>query len=176
METTGACRLVDRETGEKFIVWGDSVDNDDADTPIPSAVVLSWKPPIADGRQEDSQIESATIVGDSSSSDADRIDSFGSGRAQVNEEIEATNSLHLNSREDDYASFLDRSVPRNASFMGWGDVGCTDDMAGALRGLMFLRPSHIQAMAYGPIIEGKTCIIADQSGSGGTLDYLAPTI
>ncbi|CAL9116438.1 unnamed protein product [Musa acuminata var. zebrina] len=86
---------------------------------------------------EDSQIGSATIAGDSSSSDANRIDSFGSGRAQgdspqdsylkdnsaVNEEIEATNSLRLNSREDDYASFLDRSVPRNASFMGWGGNG-----------------------------------------------------
>ncbi|CAL9185940.1 DEAD-box ATP-dependent RNA helicase 50-like [Musa acuminata AAA Group] len=267
METAGAYRLVDRETGEKFIVWGGSDDNDDADTPIPSADVLSWKPPTADGRQEgvdvtmpidetgnkkvapaggsrrsfgrlkaqkvkslikktsknymdDSKIGSVTFVGDSPSSDTNRTDSFGCGRAQglkdsdlkdnsaVNEETEATNSLRLNSREDDYASFLDRSVPRNASFRGWGgaasnragtavrskqhkkmatdagffsrksfkDVGCTDDMVGALRGLTFLRPSHIQAMAYGPIIEGKTCIVADQSGSGKTLAYLAPTI
>ncbi|XP_018678312.2 DEAD-box ATP-dependent RNA helicase 50 isoform X1 [Musa acuminata AAA Group] len=267
METAGAYRLVDRETGEKFIVWGGSDDNDDADTPIPSAEVLSWKPPTADGRQEgvdvtmpidetgnkkvapaggsrrsfgrlkaqkvkslikktsknymdDSKIGSVTFVGDSPSSDTNRTDSFGCGRAQglkdsdlkdnsaVNEETEATNSLRLNSREDDYASFLDRSVPRNASFRGWGgaasnragtavrskqhkkmatnagffsrksfkDVGCTDDMVGALRGLTFLRPSHIQAMAYGPIIEGKTCIVADQSGSGKTLAYLAPTI
>ncbi|CAL9048928.1 unnamed protein product [Musa banksii] len=251
METAGAYRLVDRETGEKFIVWGGSDDNDDADTPIPSAEVLSWKPPTADGRQEgvdvtmpidetgnkkvapaggsrrsfgrlkaqkvkslikktsknymdDSKIGSVTFVGDSPSSDTNRTDSFGCGRAQglkdsdlkdnsaVNEETEATNSLRLNSREDDYASFLDRSVPRNASFRGWGgaasnragtavrskqhkkmatdagffsrksfkDVGCTDDMA----------------MAYGPIIEGKTCIVADQSGSGKTLAYLAPTI
>ncbi|CAD5183131.1 unnamed protein product [Musa acuminata subsp. malaccensis] len=164
METAGPYRLVDRETGEKFIVWEGSDDNNDADTPIPSAEVLSWKPPVADDRQESeqslsspplvtfaqnlksliketsknymeySQIGSATIAGDSSSSDANRIDSFGSGRAQgdspqdsylkdnsaVNEEIEATNSFRLNSREDDYASFLDRSVPRNASFMGWG--------------------------------------------------------
>ncbi|CAD5183135.1 unnamed protein product [Musa acuminata subsp. malaccensis] len=267
METAGAYRLVDRETGEKFIVWGGSDNNDDADTPIPSAEVLSWKPPTADGRQEgvdvtmpidetgnkkvapaggsrrsfgrlkaqkvkslikktsknymdDSKIGSVTFVGDSPSSDTNRTDSFGCGRAQglkdsdlkdnsaVNEETEATNSLRLNSREDDYASFLDRSVPRNASFRGWGgaasnragtavrskqhkkmatnagffsrksfkDVGCTDDMVGALRGLTFLRPSHIQAMAYGPIIEGKTCIVADQSGSGKTLAYLAPTI
>ncbi|XP_064999702.1 DEAD-box ATP-dependent RNA helicase 50-like [Musa acuminata AAA Group] len=267
METAGAYRLVDRETGEKFIVWGGSDDNDDADTNIPSAEVLSWKPPTAEGRQEgvdvtmpidetgnkkvvpaggsrrsfgrlkaqkvkslikktsknymdDSKIGSVTFVGDSPSSDTNQTDSFGCGRAQglkdsdlkdnsaVNEETEATNSLRLNSREDDYASFLDRSVPRNASFRGWGgaasnragtvvrskqhkkmatdagffsrksfkDVGCTDDMVGALRGLTFLRPSHIQAMAYGPIIEGKTCIVADQSGSGKTLAYLAPTI
>ncbi|RWV97116.1 hypothetical protein GW17_00040118 [Ensete ventricosum] len=258
METAGAYRLVDRETGEKLIVWGGSDDNDDADTPIPSAEVLSWKPLSADGRQEGeqslsstplvifvaevfyttgvdvtmpiaeignkkvapaggslrsfrrlkaqkvkslikktsknymahSQIGSVTVVGDSSSSDTNQIDSFGSGRAQgdspqdsdlkdnsaVNEETEVTDSLRLNSREDDYASFLDRSVPRNASLRGWRgaasdeaatagrskqhrkmahdsgffsrksfkDVGCTDDMVGALRGLMFLRPSHIQ--------------------------------
>lgn len=31
-------------------------------------------------------------------------------------------------------------------------------------------------MAYGPVLEGKSCIIADQSGSGKTLAYLAPTI
>ena len=31
-------------------------------------------------------------------------------------------------------------------------------------------------MAYRPVIEGKSCIIADQSGSGKTLAYLAPVI
>ncbi|XP_038978955.1 DEAD-box ATP-dependent RNA helicase 50 isoform X2 [Phoenix dactylifera] len=56
------------------------------------------------------------------------------------------------------------------------DLGCTDVMIESLRGQMFLRPSHIQAMAYGPVLEGKSCIIADQSGSGKTLAYLAPII
>jgi len=31
-------------------------------------------------------------------------------------------------------------------------------------------------MAFKPVIEGKTCIIADQSGSGKTLAYLAPVV
>lgn len=31
-------------------------------------------------------------------------------------------------------------------------------------------------MAFAPVICGKTCIIADQSGSGKTLAYLAPII
>jgi len=31
-------------------------------------------------------------------------------------------------------------------------------------------------MAYAPAVEGKSCIIADQSGSGKTLAYLAPVI
>lgn len=37
-------------------------------------------------------------------------------------------------------------------------------------------PVTLQAMAYEPILGGKSCIIADQSGSGKTLAYLAPTI
>ncbi|OVA04840.1 Helicase [Macleaya cordata] len=56
------------------------------------------------------------------------------------------------------------------------DLGCSDDVIDSLRGQNFVRPSHIQAMAFGPVIEGKTCIIADQSGSGKTLAYLAPVI
>lgn len=31
-------------------------------------------------------------------------------------------------------------------------------------------------MAFSPVIEGKTCILADQSGSGKTLAYLVPVI
>lgn len=34
----------------------------------------------------------------------------------------------------------------------------------------------MQAMAFAPVVEGKTSIIADQSGSGKTLAYLAPVI
>lgn len=56
------------------------------------------------------------------------------------------------------------------------DLGCTDYMIESLRGQLFLRPSNIQAMAFPPVIEGKSCIIADQSGSGKTLAYLAPII
>lgn len=56
------------------------------------------------------------------------------------------------------------------------DLGCSAFMIESLRGLHFLRPSHIQAMAFSPIIEGRSCVIADQSGSGKTLAYLAPII
>ena len=31
-------------------------------------------------------------------------------------------------------------------------------------------------MAYSHLLEGRSCIISDQSGSGKTLAYLAPTI
>lgn len=31
-------------------------------------------------------------------------------------------------------------------------------------------------MAFTPVIEGKSCVIADQSGSGKTLAYLIPII
>ncbi|XXG84760.1 hypothetical protein AAC387_Pa10g2213 [Persea americana] len=56
------------------------------------------------------------------------------------------------------------------------DLGCSDDLIESLRGQLFLRPSHIQAMAFVPVTRGKSCIIADQSGSGKTLAYLAPVM
>jgi len=31
-------------------------------------------------------------------------------------------------------------------------------------------------MAFAPVLSGKTCVIADQSGSGKTLAYLVPII
>ncbi|KAK1318069.1 DEAD-box ATP-dependent RNA helicase 50 [Acorus calamus] len=56
------------------------------------------------------------------------------------------------------------------------ELGCSPDMISSLKGQLFLRPSHIQAMAYADVLEGKSCILADQSGSGKTLAYLAPII
>lgn len=34
----------------------------------------------------------------------------------------------------------------------------------------------VQALAFTPVVDGKSCIIADQSGSGKTLAYLVPVI
>ncbi|KAL5782831.1 hypothetical protein ACOSP7_007860 [Xanthoceras sorbifolium] len=56
------------------------------------------------------------------------------------------------------------------------DLGCTDYMIESLKQQHFLHPSRIQAMAFAPVIEGKSCILADQSGSGKTLAYLVPVI
>lgn len=36
--------------------------------------------------------------------------------------------------------------------------------------------NFLQAMAFSPVVEGKSCIISDQSGSGKTLAYLVPVI
>ncbi|KAG7946537.1 hypothetical protein I3843_14G044900 [Carya illinoinensis] len=58
----------------------------------------------------------------------------------------------------------------------FGELGCSEFMIESLRGLRYSRPSHIQAMAFPFVIEGNSCIIADQSGSGKTLAYLAPII
>lgn len=46
LETPGAYQLVDDDTGEKFIVWGGS-DDDNHVSPIPSKHTLSWKPSTA---------------------------------------------------------------------------------------------------------------------------------
>ncbi|KAK1380474.1 DEAD-box ATP-dependent RNA helicase 50 [Heracleum sosnowskyi] len=56
------------------------------------------------------------------------------------------------------------------------DMGCTEYMIKSLQSRLFNRPSHIQAMAFAPVFEKKSCIIADQSGSGKTLAYLLPLI
>ncbi|KAJ4843918.1 DEAD-box ATP-dependent RNA helicase 50 [Turnera subulata] len=56
------------------------------------------------------------------------------------------------------------------------DLGCAEFMIQSLKTLAFFRPSHIQAMAFVPVIDGNTCILADQSGSGKTLAYLLPLI
>ncbi|XP_021889516.1 DEAD-box ATP-dependent RNA helicase 50 isoform X2 [Carica papaya] len=56
------------------------------------------------------------------------------------------------------------------------ELGCSEHVIESLKAQNFLRPSHIQAMAFVPAIEGKSCIIADQSGSGKTLAYLLPMI
>ncbi|CAA7405747.1 unnamed protein product [Spirodela intermedia] len=56
------------------------------------------------------------------------------------------------------------------------ELGCSDDMVECLSRQQFRHPSHIQALTYSHLLEGKSCIISDQSGSGKTLAYLAPTI
>ncbi|XP_042385726.1 DEAD-box ATP-dependent RNA helicase 50-like isoform X1 [Zingiber officinale] len=267
MDTAGAYRLVDRETGETFIVWGGS---DDDDSSVPSEKVLSWRPGANDERKvaeffetpgvnasrpvaeiENKKVASASdslrsfgrlkaqkvkaLIKRSSKNRADNSqvgsekdaegivnhnDSLGGTRrsadlhrdADLNynsrrKEVKGTDSPEIYSRKDDGALSRDSSFPLS-SFKGWGstttyltstgsqlkrqkngaadsgffsrksfiDIGCSDDMVEALRSLRYLRPSHIQAMAYEPILGGKSCIIADQSGSGKTLAYLAPTI
>ncbi|XP_022137867.1 DEAD-box ATP-dependent RNA helicase 50 [Momordica charantia] len=69
--------------------------------------------------------------------------------------------------------FSERGFYSRKSFK---DLGCTEYMIESLRRQSFLRPSQIQAKAFAPVIEGKSCIISDQSGSGKTLAYLAPLI
>lgn len=72
-----------------------------------------------------------------------------------------------------------RKLSNDSNFFSkssFGDLGCSQFMSESLKELLFLRPSHIQAMAFPVVVKGKSCIIADQSGSGKTLAYLAPVI
>ncbi|TKY75516.1 DEAD-box ATP-dependent RNA helicase 50 [Spatholobus suberectus] len=62
------------------------------------------------------------------------------------------------------------------SLKSFKEIGCSDYIIQSLQKLFFTRPSHVQAMAFTPVISGKTCVVADQSGSGKTLAYLAPII
>ncbi|KAL2252182.1 UNVERIFIED_CONTAM: DEAD-box ATP-dependent RNA helicase 50 [Sesamum indicum] len=56
------------------------------------------------------------------------------------------------------------------------ELGCSDYIIESLRSLQYVRPSHIQAMAFAPVLGGKSCVMADQSGSGKTLAYLVPLV
>ncbi|KAK2632791.1 hypothetical protein EUGRSUZ_L01074 [Eucalyptus grandis] len=79
----------------------------------------------------------------------------------------------------------------NADFRGWGRGVSVDDFRSESKDLnlhrkvssngdFYSRKSFEdlgrKAMAFKPVIEGKTCIIADQSGSGKTLAYLPPVV
>ncbi|KAL0919802.1 hypothetical protein M5K25_011922 [Dendrobium thyrsiflorum] len=74
---------------------------------------------------------------------------------------------------------LHKKLPHDSGFFSmksFRDVGCSDFMIESLGKQSIIRPSNIQAMSYIPVLEGKSCIIADQSGSGKTLAYLAPVV
>ncbi|WCJ25127.1 DEAD-box ATP-dependent RNA helicase 50 [Euphorbia peplus] len=77
-----------------------------------------------------------------------------------------------------YSSRQQKDAAENGFFSrkSFKDLGCSEFMIQSLKGLGLLRPAVIQAMAFTPVNEGKTCIVADQSGSGKTLAYLIPVI
>lgn len=60
------------------------------------------------------------------------------------------------------------------SIRSFKDVGANDEIIQSLHFMEVRRPSQIQAMAYQHILEGRSCILADQTGSGKTLAYLVP--
>lgn len=72
-----------------------------------------------------------------------------------------------------------RTLYEGSSFFSkksFRDLGCSAYLIESLRKQMFERPSHIQAMAFKHVLEGKSCVISDQSGSGKTLSFLLPLI
>lgn len=116
------------------------------------------------------------------------VSDIGSSGSDVSFSRDASNSfrgwgsrapVHNYSSREDVASPRRRNLSDKNSFFSrksFKDLGCSDYMIDSLRELHFLRPSHIQAMAFGPVSGRKSCIIADQSGSGKTLAYLLPLV
>ena len=58
----------------------------------------------------------------------------------------------------------------------FAEVGATPELQAALSACGAERPSHVQAAGYDVIAAGKDVILADQTGSGKTLGYLAPVV
>lgn len=298
LETPGAYELVDDETGDKVIVWGDDDDDDVDSKSVISKDVIQWKPEdskkkisVGTSRRSESVFEgdefkSKIKVGNKSlagnfgrlkvqkvrklarvTSSSQRTvdnatkdmtvdspneneklavqrnfdalrDKLNVSRASRSQDNQNTTRRKAMTREDmeiyesvdeDEVDELpkhqtrspkyQRTDPRSsdartsaASFRGWSrgvpmeddyeyrptvnpkkgkkanadsdffsrktfkDMGCTEYMIKSLQGQLFNRPSHIQAMAFEPVFQKKSCIIADQSGSGKTLAYLLPVI
>ncbi|KAK9121399.1 hypothetical protein Syun_019016 [Stephania yunnanensis] len=93
---------------------------------------------------------------------------WSSGTSIPDSEFDSTNRLKQRKKIASDRNFFSRKSFR--------DLGCSEEVIESLKGQHFVRPSHIQALAFAPVVNGKSCIIADQSGSGKTLAYLAPVI
>ncbi|KAF5759696.1 putative RNA helicase [Helianthus annuus] len=187
LETPGAYELVDEESGDKFIVWGGT--DDEAPIPTPTNEVLHWKPP-------STRPPTASSKGVSPSFErlrAARVRSLGSRVSSSEKDVSETllakqNTISSAIKDDDdddgdrRRSISQRTLNAAAaaadffSRKSFKDVGCTDYMLHFLNTQLIAYPSHIQAMSFPHVIKGKSCIIADQSGSGKTLAYLLPVI
>ncbi|KIZ01662.1 DEAD-box ATP-dependent RNA helicase 50 [Monoraphidium neglectum] len=64
------------------------------------------------------------------------------------------------------------------SASSWRDLGASDAVVEALRGIGITRPSHVQAESYRALVSAKArhVALADQAGSGKTLGYLLPLL
>ncbi|KAL4572535.1 hypothetical protein LXL04_019314 [Taraxacum kok-saghyz] len=224
LETPGAYELVDEDSGDKFIVWG-GTDDDDYQAPIPSKEVLHWEPSKKNNKDNINNLETNSTEGARMNNSDDGTTrpkvsskgvkvsrSFDRLRAvkvrdpirvssslekdqhdNVQEETLSTKQNRSKSLKDDDVSKLDRELEApsmnvsnklrksNAasdffSRKSFKTLGCTDYMLQFLNSQLLAYPSHIQAMSFPHVIKGKSCIIADQSGSGKTLAYLLPVI
>ncbi|CAL5394810.1 unnamed protein product [Camellia sinensis] len=93
---------------------------------------------------------------------------WGNGGSTYNDEYISTDNVkHSRKLPADGAFFSQKS---------FRELGCNDNLIESLSGQQIVRPSRIQSLAFAPVIGGKSCIIADQSGSGKTLAYLLPVI
>ncbi|XP_071721995.1 DEAD-box ATP-dependent RNA helicase 50 [Rutidosis leptorrhynchoides] len=222
LDTPGAYELVDEETGDKYIVWGDA--DDDDQTPIPSKDVLQWKPSSKIDNEDDVTRSNNTVTATTtpaanrkgvsrsferlragrvrdlarvSSSEKDEKDGnshsgpIGSVKDRLNvvkdgrrvevEEIDRNGSgsrARVGGVLNNVLSKLRKSDVGGDFFSrkSFKDVGCADYMLQFLNSQLLAYPSHIQAMSFSHVIKGRSCIIADQSGSGKTLAYLLPVI
>ncbi|KAF5191421.1 Dead-box atp-dependent rna helicase [Thalictrum thalictroides] len=97
--------------------------------------------------------------------------SLGGWRRSVHSESSTYDSRPM-SRERGKLSYVNGFFSKK----NFKELGCSEEVIESLKSQNFVRPSHIQAMAFPSVLEEKSCILADQSGSGKTLAYLAPVI
>ncbi|XP_028755689.1 DEAD-box ATP-dependent RNA helicase 50 [Neltuma alba] len=117
-------------------------------------------------QNNDNRTESSGILVERHS--ASRLKGWGGGGSSRTFKTESKKLLKEQRKRLSDSDFFSRK--------SFKDLGCSEYMIESLAKQFYLRPSHIQAMAFEPVYTGKSCMIADQSGSGKTVAYLAPII
>ncbi|KAJ7520369.1 hypothetical protein O6H91_19G003000 [Diphasiastrum complanatum] len=77
---------------------------------------------------------------------------------------------------EESTTFSPRLVDGYFSIQSFKNLGANAGVIQALLSMQIKRPSEIQAIAFKSVLEGRSCIVADQTGSGKTLAYLTPLI
>lgn len=236
MEAAGAYQLIDDESGEKFIVWGEEasdvvVSRVETAVHVPEKLLSSPQPPTQQessrgtvgsfGRLKAQKVKHLVHQVSKKKQEMDKLNSSDYPAKHAALKVSTTSyrdpkpldqSLEMRSQRMKSSNSSDVYVrrPSDAPVKGWGDgspthhrasnlnlsqrdlnyndksnffskktfkdLGCSEYVIEALRAQHYPRPSHIQAMSFKPVIKGKACIIADQSGSGKTLAYLLPLV
>ncbi|KAK9145068.1 hypothetical protein Sjap_004971 [Stephania japonica] len=119
------------------------------------------------GNEQDFDMEESYVSSPRAAASAS-FRGWNSGTSIPNSAFDSNNRLKQRKKITSDSTFFSRKSFR--------DLGCSEEVIKSLKGQRFVRPSHIQALAFTPVVNEKSCIIADQSGSGKTLAYLAPLI
>ncbi|XP_076899117.1 DEAD-box ATP-dependent RNA helicase 39-like [Bidens hawaiensis] len=71
---------------------------------------------------------------------------------------------------------FDKKSEKDKIFLGFGELGLSDEVLAALEEMGIAEPTEIQAFGIPKVIEGKSVVLGSHTGSGKTLAYLLPLV